>query len=955
MLSDSDTGFLCLGGIVLALDHSTEQREEASLFAGMGLRLPPLPHGFPAKGDFYLPPPAALQMAVGALDVFGIPMPPGIHRSAAEVQLLKENIALVARVFSKNYTMEVFPAPGGGWACGVGAQVERAVHEYLAGQRSTLDDLPEKDFRPTRIFYDLKDLVESPLPVVMGVLRHEVGHANHSDYRLFFKGQRLAIEEGYFPTSWMLTHNALEDPWVNNREIADSEAVRENMTQLYAAKLPEVVKKINSLPATHQLGLNINHYWVTGQNIPGLKDQKVLDAFAKIKPFVDQYFKGASAKENYDTLLKNIWPEIKKLEGQAIQEETLKELARRLSGSKLGARSNQASAGQGGVGPSRPGPSSPGGSASAEPQSSAEPEPIHSGSGPSGRQRSDRSRKASSASGPEQCEEVSGAESGLDGASVSPGKQSGPAEKQSFLRRVINKARRLLGLKSRAGSSQPANNRAKPEQGSRRTEDGREDSSETSSSQGSPEHSPTASRSANRPLSQPQPQEPDPALAAGMGKEARQDLTRELDRQQKEHEQFSRQLKQQQHREDLPQDVDLSQLPPDLRRELERVLGALAQEIREELDKEAREALDRKQAEEYEKKNPRGLKTTVDRTSGKRVSSLNAPPSESETEEIRDAINGFTQEQEAAGEAQAQREEQERERRVRQELQSLMEKRDMLKNGFGQEERQHYLRFKELEGAMGGMIANFMRVLAEHLPKKEELEHGGEFYTGSRLNHDSIVRRAPVKDYKIYQRREVVPSQEPRMFVQLLIDNSGSMSGQKMEESLKTAIFWARVLKEFNIPFSVKLFGERVVEIMRFEHDYDLPRHRIKPRLVQLADASGGSTNIGEPLEMAQAEMKLARRRYPDCFGAVFVISDSGANRGKVGADLKSLIETMQKESLVMNFILTQTQDEVNEARAYFGNKNVVAPASFKDLPAAAFRVLRVTMDRVLKLYSSNS
>lgn len=769
-----------------------------------------------------------------ALDLSSVVREGKSQRSASEVRALEQKIGLIARVFSRNYNLDVFPSPTGGWACGIDPKVAEDIEAYLTGKRESLDDLPAETFRPKQIYYDSKDIAEAPEDEVLGVLRHEVGHANNSDYRLFFKGQRQARDEGYLPTGWANIHNALEDPWVNNIEIAGSEVVREKMTKRYAATMPEVVAKIGTQPLTRQLGLNIIHHWLTGQNIPTLTDKRVLETFERIKPHAEAYFKGASAQENFDNLLQNVWPTYREVETKALSDEETKELARQASKENLGqTKPDQGSAAQEGQG------------------------------------------------------------------------AQGQSGIQNALKRFTSAVKKLFG----AGDS------PKPSEEQKQIEKD---------------------------------------LEGKVGGNLQKNLRQELNRQKEELEKADRELKQQGHKTGtVPDDIDLNKLSKEVRQGLEDLKKSLAPEMKKALQQQARKNLDAKQAEALKQDAPAFMQAEEDPQTGERRVTFKKGPSQSQMQLTKEQVQQLMEQAEAAQEqeqAQAEAQQQQREEQSAEEIRAEMERREMLQAGFTEQERELFKKFKDLETPMQSRIRNFIQTIEKFLPKQETYTYGGEYYTGRKVDHRSIPERAPVKDYRIYQRREPIAAPQARMYITLVIDNSGSMKGEKMEESLKTAVFWGRVLQEFGIPFSIKFFGDRVRNIKTFEQDYDDGRNRVKPSLVQYADASGGSTDMSAPLLETEKEMNIARRKFAGSVGAVFVISDSGANQGLTGPALIELIQRLQKNYIVSNFILSTNQGEVKEAEKYFGEKNVIAPKNFGDLPDEAFRVLRVTLERMLRL-----
>lgn len=259
--------------------------------------------------------------------------PDAPRRTEAEIIRLRELVAFVARVQVKNFALDVLPSPQGGWACAVSPEAGKAAERYLLGEISSLDQIPAHLFRPTQIFYDLNELAFAPEEWVYGLLAHEVGHALWTDYKLFFAGQRQALKDGCLPTTWAFLFNALEDPWVNNQQMRASATTRNDLSLTYGCTIiPEMGEQINSCPPTIQFGFNIIHYWWTGQNIPGLTNQKVLTLFEELRPAIDKFINGGTAGENFKILQHEIWPKFKALEELSASEEAFKEFMRRASG-----------------------------------------------------------------------------------------------------------------------------------------------------------------------------------------------------------------------------------------------------------------------------------------------------------------------------------------------------------------------------------------------------------------------------------------------------------------------------------------------------------------------------------------------------------------------------------------------------------------------------------------------
>jgi uncharacterized protein with von Willebrand factor type A (vWA) domain len=269
--------------------------------------------------------------------------------------------------------------------------------------------------------------------------------------------------------------------------------------------------------------------------------------------------------------------------------------------------------------------------------------------------------------------------------------------------------------------------------------------------------------------------------------------------------------------------------------------------------------------------------------------------------------------------------------------------------GFEPHERAAFERFKALEQSTAKEVREMIKQLLPILPKKFHSKPEQWFRSGKSLDIRRLMRREPVGQIDFYERRSLVPGVDPKLFVQLVIDRSGSMFPQKMPEAIRTAIFWGMICQQLGIPFAVKFFDDTYCRVKDYHEPYDGVRNRVKPNMVLLAEATGGSTNMGAPLSVAFEEMKAAKKRYPSAMGAVFVISDAGANAGLTGEPLRALVRRMQQEFLVGAFILTDNERDLKHNRYYFGDTNVVAPDHFADLPRESFRILKETIVQFAK------
>lgn len=397
----------------------------------------------------------------------------------------------------------------------------------------------------------------------------------------------------------------------------------------------------------------------------------------------------------------------------------------------------------------------------------------------------------------------------------------------------------------------------------------------------------------------------------------------------------------------LTSSFDLTKIPPEQQRTLTEIRAHLAPTSYARIDAEARRKLLRSYEVDLERELPVGIDLAKRTPDGPVELNFSAAPTPevlaAQEQGVADLLRSLslTADQVQSAAKLSRKEERAAAHARAAELQSAIAAKELRKQGFTPEEKQHFENFKRLEHSVIGRLPEFLQELLPLLPKRRTYGFTPDLHhTGSRLDKRAVVRKGPLGDGEVWRRRTQIDSPDPRMFVTLLIDNSPSMEGAKVEQAKKTALFWARALKEMDVPFSIKMFGGTVTDLKDFSADYDDPATRIKPTLMSKLDASTNGTNISAPLQRAEKEMDGARKKLPDSFGAIFVLSDGGANQGLRGEELRTYIAALREKYVVMNFMLSSTDEEVQDARKAFGHKYVVAPKSFDRLPVESIKVL---------------
>jgi uncharacterized protein YegL len=175
-----------------------------------------------------------------------------------------------------------------------------------------------------------------------------------------------------------------------------------------------------------------------------------------------------------------------------------------------------------------------------------------------------------------------------------------------------------------------------------------------------------------------------------------------------------------------------------------------------------------------------------------------------------------------------------------------------------------YLRaWREQYGAIELLAENLLRWFQAH--GRRRLRPGCPW--GTRLDLRAAMRFEA--DPRLYNRlwsRPLVPERiDPHFSV--LIDRSGSMRGERIEQTFRGAVLLCEVCRRVGLRLNIYAFGSQAERLLH--HDEPLSS-RVRARLGSLPDSAFGDTNLTAALELVAAD--LSSSPYRDRF--VFLLSD---------------------------------------------------------------------------------
>lgn len=396
--------------------------------------------------------------------------------------------------------------------------------------------------------------------------------------------------------------------------------------------------------------------------------------------------------------------------------------------------------------------------------------------------------------------------------------------------------------------------------------------------------------------------------------------------------------------------MDLSKLTPEQLQQIKDAIDRLTPEEFAQLEKQARQQIDEEQKEALEEELGKTMKLEKDKQTGE----YQVVPQMSNEGQQKKAEGEYQKvEKEVEAEEQAEWAAQEQARQIqdalfRKQEELRRQKTEMEKAGFEEDELDKFLLYQDLERSMYGYVRKFKQAIEKVVPRRKEPKYEPGFFSGPKFDRREVIRKAPIGNEQFWQRQVDAPTGEPRLFIGLLVDNSGSMEGKKMEEARKTMVFFSKVCSDMGIPFMMASFGDDAEVVKTFRQEFEDPKERVKPKVIDATDASGSTTNMFSGIEVTIKAMNEQRRKIPDCHGLIFVITDGDANAGKTGQNLQDYIEENRGRLTFKGFGLSGDPSErqriQNYLNLYFGESNSAYPQNFEDLPDEAFRLLRINL-----------
>ena len=159
--------------------------------------------------------------------------------------------------------------------------------------------------------------------------------------------------------------------------------------------------------------------------------------------------------------------------------------------------------------------------------------------------------------------------------------------------------------------------------------------------------------------------------------------------------------------------------------------------------------------------------------------------------------------------------------------------------------------YKELKPLIDDLYNKLRRIF-----RKEQLSWKKGYSTGAKLDIEKAMQyEADKTKYKELWMRKTLPEKKDYAF-SFLVDLSGSMNGEKIEETFKGTVVLSEVLAKLGIPFEVKGFSTSFSENIKEYKNFDKKiSQEIREKLEKIPQEVGGTTPTAEATDKTEKNL----------------------------------------------------------------------------------------------------
>lgn len=242
-----------------------------------------------------------------------------------------------------------------------------------------------------------------------------------------------------------------------------------------------------------------------------------------------------------------------------------------------------------------------------------------------------------------------------------------------------------------------------------------------------------------------------------------------------------------------------------------------------------------------------------------------------------------------------------------------------------------------------GKIMQTSKRLAQILLKKFKQYENDDVltwqYSGSKFSFKQYCRDS-MKGFQ----KSTLPHEVPNMYVYMLCDESGSVSGDLLAAEIQTTAIFEDFCRTLNIPLCVQGYttGQTNLDIYSYVEEKKIDKND-KYRITGM-QARGGTPTVGA---MEYALNRIHKRGGPE-HKLLFVITDGGAgDDDSFGAHTKNLLERAKKEKVTV--IACGIGNDKASVENEFGSVHYLGIDDAETMPKRLLDVIRRNLEDVHK------
>jgi hypothetical protein len=253
--------------------------------------------------------------------------------------------------------------------------------------------------------------------------------------------------------------------------------------------------------------------------------------------------------------------------------------------------------------------------------------------------------------------------------------------------------------------------------------------------------------------------------------------------------------------------------------------------------------------------------------------------------------------------------------------------------------------YQQLKESVEEEVDKWYKFLVRILPKDDEIVRDEDILGSSgKMNRKALGNVRRVTTGKVMNPRTIRETSDPRFLAGFMLDISGSMEGNKIENAKKLGIFYNELFGRLSrdhtyIRTAQYAFSEDVHALKRFDEEWDPQREpsKLKLRFMQQMKAEGW-TYMLPALQITREDIAEERRKFPHFASALTLVGDGGDTQGNTNT-IRDFLSEGFVGTLPPSAVMMGGEAEKRILSEMFGEENTAVTPDFS-------QVIEVSMEQ---------